>query len=111
MVLCLFRIRLFQFPKHVENGTRASSVACRRERLERLGCRGIWREMHLELMRRSRNVQQVPVDTSGHFLQGEQPETVAGAILQVLETISAQRSVRSATLRYSPEFQSQDLLG
>lgn len=52
----------------------------------------LWREMHGELMRQSRNAQQILVETSGHFLQRERPEIVVGAILQMLGTISGPTS-------------------
>jgi pimeloyl-ACP methyl ester carboxylesterase len=51
----------------------------------------VWQEMHRELMRQSSNATQIQVETSGHFIQREQPEVVVAAIRQMLETV-----------RYSP---------
>jgi len=45
-----------------------------------------------ELMRQSSNAQQVMVETSGHFIQREQPETVVAAIRQMVETINGPAS-------------------
>ena len=51
-----------------------------------------WLEMQRELMRQSSNAQQVMVETSGHFIQREQPETVVTAIRQMVEIINGPAS-------------------
>ena len=47
----------------------------------------IWQEFHQELVQLSLNAQQQLVETSGHFIQREQPEIVIAAIKQMLETV------------------------
>lgn len=46
----------------------------------------LWQEMHRELMQQSSNATQLLVETSGHFIQREQPEVIVAAIRQMLET-------------------------
>lgn len=52
----------------------------------------MWLDMHQELMRQSSHAQQILVETSGHFLQREQPEIVVAAIRQMVLTISGRTS-------------------
>jgi pimeloyl-ACP methyl ester carboxylesterase len=47
----------------------------------------LWQEMHRELMQQSSNATQILVETSGHFIQREQPEAIVAAIRQMLETV------------------------
>jgi pimeloyl-ACP methyl ester carboxylesterase len=47
----------------------------------------LWQEMHRELMQQSSKATQILVETSGHFIQREQPEVIASAIRQMLETV------------------------
>jgi pimeloyl-ACP methyl ester carboxylesterase len=47
----------------------------------------LWQEMHRELMHQSSKATQILVETSGHFIQREQPEVIAAAIRQMLETV------------------------
>jgi pimeloyl-ACP methyl ester carboxylesterase len=51
-----------------------------------------WQEMHREMMRQSSNAQQMLVETSGHFMQREQPERVVAAIRQMVETLNGRAS-------------------
>ncbi len=53
----------------------------------------LWREMHRELMRQSSNAQQILVETSGHFVQREQPEVIVAAVRQMLETVRQQKEI------------------
>jgi pimeloyl-ACP methyl ester carboxylesterase len=46
----------------------------------------LWRELHCELMQQSSNARQLLVETSGHFIQREQPEVVVAAVRQIIET-------------------------
>ena len=48
---------------------------------------GLWQEMHRELMQQSSNAKQIVVETSGHFIQREQPEVIVAAIRQMVETL------------------------
>jgi len=48
----------------------------------------MWLAMHRELMQQSSNAQQIVVETSGHFVQREQPEIVVDAIRQMVMTIN-----------------------
>lgn len=47
----------------------------------------MWQQLHGELMRQSSNAQQILVETSGHFIQREQPEVVIAAIQQMLRIV------------------------
>jgi len=47
-----------------------------------------WQELHREIMRQSSNAQQVLVETSGHFVQRDQPESVVAAIRRMVETLN-----------------------
>ena len=47
----------------------------------------LWLEMHRELMQQSSNATQIVVETSGHFIQREQPEVIVAAIRQMVEMI------------------------
>jgi pimeloyl-ACP methyl ester carboxylesterase len=48
----------------------------------------LWQGLHRELLQQSSNAQQIMVQTSGHFVQREQPDVVVAAIRQVVEMIS-----------------------
>jgi pimeloyl-ACP methyl ester carboxylesterase len=48
---------------------------------------GLWQEMHRELMGQSSNARQILVETSGHFIQREQPAVIVAAIRQIVETV------------------------
>ena len=47
----------------------------------------MWQQLHCELMQQSSNAQQILVETSGHFIQREQPEVVIAAIQQMLRIV------------------------
>jgi pimeloyl-ACP methyl ester carboxylesterase len=47
----------------------------------------LWQEMHRELMQQSSNATQILVETSGHFIQREQPEAIVAAIRQMLDMV------------------------
>jgi pimeloyl-ACP methyl ester carboxylesterase len=47
----------------------------------------LWLEMQREVLQQSSNARQVLVETSGHFMQREQPEVVVAAIRRMVETI------------------------
>jgi pimeloyl-ACP methyl ester carboxylesterase len=51
----------------------------------------LWRELHRELMRQSSSAQQILVETSGHFIQREQPEVVVAAIRQMVQIVRQRR--------------------
>jgi len=59
---------------------------------------GLWQEMHRELMRQSSNAKQILVETSGHFIQREQPEVIVAAIRQMLGIIRRQGDVHSESM-------------
>ncbi|MBK8020211.1 MAG: alpha/beta hydrolase [Chloroflexi bacterium] len=44
-------------------------------------------EMHREMMRQSSKASQILVETSGHFIQREQPEVIVAAVRQMLEIV------------------------
>ena len=48
----------------------------------------LWQELHREMMQQSSNAQQVMVETSGHFVQREQPKSVVAAIRRMVETLN-----------------------
>ena len=50
----------------------------------------LWQDMHRELMQQSSNARQIPVETSGHFIQREQPEVIVAAIRQMVEIVRQQ---------------------
>jgi pimeloyl-ACP methyl ester carboxylesterase len=47
----------------------------------------LWKNLHRELMVQSSNAQQILVETSGHFIQREQPEVVVSAIQHMLRAV------------------------
>jgi len=47
-----------------------------------------WQELHRELMQQSADARQIMVETSGHFMQREQPETVVAAIRRMVAAIN-----------------------
>ena len=47
----------------------------------------LWQDMHRELMQQSSNAQQILVETSGHFIQREQPGVVVAAIRQRVQLL------------------------
>lgn len=47
----------------------------------------LWREMHREILAQSSNATHILVETSGHFIQREQPEVIVAAIRQMLEAM------------------------
>jgi len=47
----------------------------------------LWQDMHRELMQQSSNAQQILVETSGHFIQREQPGVVVAAIRQMVQLL------------------------
>ncbi|MEZ4667934.1 MAG: alpha/beta hydrolase [Anaerolineae bacterium] len=51
-------------------------------RLQRL-----WSEMHHELMQQTSNATHILVESSGHFVQREQPEVITVAIRQMLDIV------------------------
>jgi pimeloyl-ACP methyl ester carboxylesterase len=46
-----------------------------------------WKELHQSIMQQSSKATQILVETSGHFIQREQPEVIVAAIRQMLETV------------------------
>ena len=49
----------------------------------------LWRELHRELMRQSSDARQILIETSGRFVQHEQPEVVVAAIEHMLRAVAA----------------------
>jgi hypothetical protein len=49
-----------------------------------------WEGLHHEIMRLSSQAQQIPVKSSGHFIQREQPEVIVAAIRQMVEQVRSQ---------------------
>ena len=47
----------------------------------------IWLELQREMMQQSSRATQILVETSGHFVQREQPQVIIAAIRQMLETV------------------------
>ena len=47
----------------------------------------LWREMHREILAQSSNASHILTETSGHFIQREQPEVIVAAIRQMLEIV------------------------
>ena len=47
----------------------------------------LWREMHREMAAQSSNAIQISAETSGHFIQREQPEVIVAAIRQMLDAV------------------------
>jgi pimeloyl-ACP methyl ester carboxylesterase len=55
----------------------------------------LWQEMHRELMQQSSSATQIVVETSGHFIQREQPKVIVAAIRQMVETLRRQSDAYS----------------
>jgi pimeloyl-ACP methyl ester carboxylesterase len=53
-----------------------------------------WQEMAAEILQLSCAAEQITVETSGHFIQREQPAVVVGAIRQMLERVGYDKSGR-----------------
>jgi pimeloyl-ACP methyl ester carboxylesterase len=51
----------------------------------------LWREMHRELVGQSSNATQILVESSGHFIQREQPGVIVTAVRHMLETVRSAR--------------------
>lgn len=52
----------------------------------------LWQGMHRELAAQSSNARHMLVETSGHFVQRDQPEVIVDAIRQMLEMVRKGRS-------------------
>jgi pimeloyl-ACP methyl ester carboxylesterase len=49
-----------------------------------------WEGLHHEIMQLSSRAQQIPVKSSGHFIQREQPDIIVAAIRQMVEQVRGQ---------------------
>jgi len=49
----------------------------------------LWQDMHREMVGQSSNARQIVVETSGHFMQRDQPEVIVAAIREMLAMVLA----------------------